>query len=229
MWKIIFFVVVSSGLAYISRGSLRAPHSHGFYRFLAWEFILAMFLLNVDAWFQNPLSWHQLISWFLLILSLVPLVFGIYALRGRGKPTQQREGEPLLLAFEKTSTMVTTGIYHYIRHPLYSSLLLLAWGIFFKTPSGMGLFLALGATVFLVLTARADEAECTSFFGSDYQEYMKRTRMFIPNVLRDKLSIKAIQFLWVIKLMCRIIGLVMVFVTDLRPGIKRTEIELTCH
>ena len=122
MWKIIAFVVLSLVLVYISRGSLRAPRSHGFYRFFAWEFILALFLLNVDVWFQDPGSWHQLISWFLLILSIVPLVFGIRALRARGKPTQQREGEPQLLAFEKTSTLVTTGIYRYIRHPLYSSL-----------------------------------------------------------------------------------------------------------
>jgi protein-S-isoprenylcysteine O-methyltransferase Ste14 len=141
-----------------------------------------LFLFNVDAWFRDPWSWHQLISWFLLILSIVPLVFGIYALRTRGKPTQQREGEPQLLAFEKTSTLVTTGIYHYIRHPLYCSLLLLTLGIFFKAPSGLGLFLALGAMVFLVLTARADETESIRFFGSDYQEYMKRTRMFLPFV-----------------------------------------------
>ncbi len=147
MWKIIAFIVLSLVLVYISRSSLRAPRSHGFYRFFAWEFILALFLLNVEVWFQDPGSWHQLISWFLLILSIVPLVFGIHALRARGKPTQQREGEPQLLAFEKTSTLVTTGIYHYIRHPLYSSLLLLTWGIFFKMPSGLGLILALGATV----------------------------------------------------------------------------------
>lgn len=182
MWKIIAFIALSLVLVYISRGSLRAPRSHGFYRFFAWEFILALFLLNLDVWFRDPGSWNQLISWFLLILCIVPLVFGIHALRGRGKPTQQREGEPQLLAFEKTSTLVTTGIYHYIRHPLYSSLLLLAGGIFFKVPSGLGLFLALGATVFLVLTARADEAECTLFFGPGYESYITHTKMFVPFV-----------------------------------------------
>jgi protein-S-isoprenylcysteine O-methyltransferase Ste14 len=182
IWKIVVFVVISSLLVYISRSSLGVPRSHGFYRFFAWEFILALFLLNIDAWFQNPLSWHQLISWFLLILCIVPLVFGIRALRSGGKPTHHRDGEPQLLAFEKTSTLVTTGIYRYIRHPLYSSLLMLAWGIFFKALSGLGLVLALGATIFMVLTARADEAECIRFFGTEYQDYMKRTRMFVPFV-----------------------------------------------
>lgn len=183
MWKIIAFIALSLVLVYISRSSLRAPRSHGFYRFFAWEFILALFLLNVGVWFQDLGSWHQLISWFLLILSIAPLVFGVRALRARGKPTQQREGEPQLLAFEKTSTLVTTGIYRYIRHPLYGSLILLAWGIFFKAPSGLGLVLALGATGFLVLTARADEAECIRFFGTEYQDYINRTRMFVPFVI----------------------------------------------
>jgi len=77
---------------------------------------------------------------------------------------------------------VTTGIYRYIRHPLYSSLLLLAWGIFFKLPSLVGGILVITATIFLVLTAKADEAECTKFFGPAYQEYMKRTRRFVPHL-----------------------------------------------
>jgi protein-S-isoprenylcysteine O-methyltransferase Ste14 len=78
---------------------------------------------------------------------------------------------------------VTTGIYHYIRHPLYSSLLFLTWGIFFKAPAGLGLLLAMAATGCLVATARADEAECLRFFGPVYQAYMKQSKMFVPFVL----------------------------------------------
>jgi protein-S-isoprenylcysteine O-methyltransferase Ste14 len=182
MLKLIAFAVVSIGLIYISRASLREPRSHGFYRFFVWEFIVALFLLNMNAWFHNPLSWHQLVSWFLLIVCIVPLVFGIRSLITQGKPVQQRGGEPQLLAFEKTSTLVTTGIYRYIRHPLYSSLLFLTWGIFFKSPSWPGGLLAIAATLFLIATARADEAECIRFFGVKYQAYMERTKMFVPFV-----------------------------------------------
>jgi len=137
----------------------------------------------MNTWFRNPLSWHQLIAWLLLIACIVPLVFGVRSLATQGKPVQQREGEPQLLAFEKTSTLVTTGIYRYIRHPLYSSLLLLTWGIFFKAPSWPGGLLAIAATLFLIATARADEAECVRFFGATYQAYMKRTKMFVPYIL----------------------------------------------
>ena len=180
--RTIIFIIGSIVLIYISRASLHQPRSHGFYRFFAWEAMLGLFLLNVTAWFRNPFAWYQLISWILLFGCIVPLIFGVQALRARGKPTENREGDPSLLAFEKTTALVTTGIYHYIRHPLYSSLFLLAWGIFFKFPSWWGGVLVLVACAFLLLTAKADEAECTKFFGPQYQEYMKTTRMFIPYI-----------------------------------------------
>jgi len=180
--KLVFFVFVSSGIIYLSRGSLLKPHSHGFFRFFSFEFILTLFLLNVEHWFSNPFFWHQIISWFLLIISLIPLVFGVHSLVKKGKPVNQREGDPQLLSFEKTSVLVTTGIYHYIRHPLYSSLLFLTWGIAFKLPGLLSILLALVISVFLFATAKADEAECIRFFGSDYQVYMTHTKMFVPLV-----------------------------------------------
>lgn len=180
MWKLIAFLLATGLLLYISRASLRQADSHGFYRFFAWESILLLFLLNVEHWFTDPFSWHQLIAWTLLVSSLVPLILGVLSLRKRGQPTQERPGDPSLLAFEKTTTLVTSGIYAYIRHPLYSSLLLLAWGIFFKAPGLPGLALALVATTFLFATARADEQECVRFFGAAYQDYMQKTRRFIP-------------------------------------------------
>ena len=180
MVKLIAFIVLSAGLIYVSRASLRAPGSHGFYRFFAWEFILALILLNLNVWFRDPFSWHQLISWFLLFVSFVPLGFGVHALTTRGKAVQRREDDAHLLAFEKTSELVTTGIYRYIRHPLYSSLLLLAWGVFLKSLTWPNVLLVLAATLSLILTAKADEVECIRFFGPEYQAYMKRTRMLVP-------------------------------------------------
>ena len=180
MWKLFVFALGTILLIYISRASLRQMGSHGFYRFFAWESILVLFLLNIQTWFHDPFAWHQLISWTLLMASLAPLAFGVRSLRSRGQPTAERAGEPNLLAFEKTSTLVTSGIYAYIRHPLYSSLLLLTWGIFFKAPGLRGGTLAVVASFFLTATASADERECLQFFGTAYQEYMQKTKRFIP-------------------------------------------------
>ncbi|NOH02486.1 MAG: isoprenylcysteine carboxylmethyltransferase family protein [Chloroflexi bacterium] len=167
----------------VSWKPLRDPRSHGFYRFFAWETILILFLVNMEVWFYKPFAWNQIIAWTLLFLSLVPLAFGVHSLRVHGNTTKQREGDPTLLAFEKTTALVTSGIFRYIRHPLYCSLLLLAWGIFFKSISLPGTILVFTATAFLIATARADERECLQFFGAPYAEYMKKTQMFIPYIL----------------------------------------------
>jgi protein-S-isoprenylcysteine O-methyltransferase Ste14 len=180
MIKIIAFVVLSIPLICVSRTSLLSPRSHGFSRFFAWECILVLILLNITHWFHDPFSWYQILSWVLLFGSFVPLILGVRGLATQGKQVRQREGGPELYAFEKTSVLITTGIYRHIRHPMYSSLLLLTWGVFFKFPTWIGFLAALAASGFLYMTARADEAECIRFFGPSYREYMRSTKRFLP-------------------------------------------------
>ena len=176
---VLVFLLGSAVMFYISRSSLRQPHSHGYYRFLAWEAILALVAVNLGSWFAQPFSWNQLISWTLLVISLFLVVHGVYLLRKMGKPDSRRP-DGALLSFEKTTRLVTRGAYRWIRHPLYSSLLFLAWGATFKQINFLTLFLAADATFFLVATARAEEAENLSFFGPAYREYMQQTKLFIP-------------------------------------------------
>jgi protein-S-isoprenylcysteine O-methyltransferase Ste14 len=179
--KAITFGVITLLLAYVSRGSLLNFRFHGFFRFFAWEMITALVILNLDVWFVAPMIWHQLISWGLLVLSLFLVIEGVRLLRLIGKPNTERADEGLI-GMEKTTQLVTVGVYQYIRHPLYSSLLCLAWGAFFKSPSWIGSILALGASLFLTLTAKVEEAENNQYFGVAYQAYLKRTKMFIPYV-----------------------------------------------
>ena len=178
-FKVILFIVASAGIAWVSRASLRHFRSHGFYRFFAWEAILALFLLNVGYWFYEPFSLHQIIAWSLLVVSLVLVLHGFQLLRVVSKSARARS-DPSLMDFERTTELVSVGAFRYIRHPLYSSLLFLAWGVFFKHPTGAGLFLAGITTLFLTLTARIEEAENITFFGPAYESYVKQTRMFIP-------------------------------------------------
>jgi len=177
--QVVLFALASAGLIYISRASLRHPRAHGFYRFWAWEAIVALVLLNAPVWFHRPLAWHQIISWALLILSLIPLVLGLQQLRQARRAAGQRQ-DVALLEFEKTTELVTTGVYRTIRHPMYSSLLLVAWGTFFKAPSWPGAVLVVIATGCLIATAKVEERENVRFFGPGYEAHMRRTRMFIP-------------------------------------------------
>jgi protein-S-isoprenylcysteine O-methyltransferase Ste14 len=178
--KIFLFVVASAGIAYISRASLRSPRSHGFYRFFAWEAMLALILLNVEYWFWNPFSLQQITSWIFLVASAFLVVHAVHLLRNMGKPSAQRSEDEASIGFEKTTQLVVVGAYKYIRHPMYSSLLFLTWGVLFKDLSWLSGVFALAASFFLVATAKAEEAEDIRFFGASYQAYIKQTKMFIP-------------------------------------------------
>jgi protein-S-isoprenylcysteine O-methyltransferase Ste14 len=185
MLRVLVFAMVSAALVYISRASLRVPGSHGFYRFIAWECILALIFLNfvsLRQWFDDPFCARQIISWVLLIGCIVPGLHGIILLRSQGKPDAGRTDDAPLVWIERTTELVTTGVFKYIRHPLYSSLLLVAWGVFFKRPSWVAGGLAVCATAFLVATAKAEELENILFFGDAYREYMQHSKMFIPFV-----------------------------------------------
>jgi protein-S-isoprenylcysteine O-methyltransferase Ste14 len=170
----------TAGLVWLSRKSLFLPKTHGFYRFFAWDINLALLLINVERWFVAPFSIHQIVSWLLLIISLFLMITSIVQLH-RGKPDSQRK-EDALFGLEKTTALVTSGLYKYIRHPMYSSLLFLAWGIFFKRPDWLNGILAIITTGFLIATARVEEKEDILFFGPVYEEYMEKTGMFLPRV-----------------------------------------------
>jgi len=182
VYRVALFVLGTLGIVWVSRSSLRNVHFHGFYRFFAWEAILILFLLNMNYWFVDPFSRIQITSWVFLIFSLVLIFQGVQLFRGKGKLDQERN-DPALVGIEKTTELVTTGVYHYIRHPFYSSLLFLGWGIFLKNVSWIGIILAAITTILLIITAKKEEIENTQYFGENYQEYMKRTKMFIPFIL----------------------------------------------
>lgn len=179
MEQYIVFVILSFILIILSRKTLFRLKSHGFYRFLSWECMAWLLASNFEYWFSKPLSINQIFSWLFLFLGLYLVIAGAIMLKNAGKPTQTRTDESLY-AFEKTTELVETGIFHYIRHPLYSSLIFLTWGILLKNPEFRLIPFAVLATLFLYLTAISDEKECIAYFGEKYMTYRKKTKMFIP-------------------------------------------------
>ena len=179
MWKWVVFIIGSAGIIYLSRSALRNWRSHGFFRFFAFEALLILLLLNADSWFLQPFSLRQIISWSLLVGSLLLAIHGFSLLRQIGRPDKSIN-DTSRIGIEKTTRLVTSGAYRYIRHPLYASLLLFGWGAFIKQislPAGLMLSVAIIA---LYLTARLEEQENLQNFGVDYAEYMQYTKMFIP-------------------------------------------------
>jgi protein-S-isoprenylcysteine O-methyltransferase Ste14 len=171
MIKLAIFTLVSTALILFSWPSLRNRHSHGFYRFFSFETLLVIILSNADQWFENPTATNQIVSWILLCCSFLLAVHGFYLLRVIGRP----QGN-----FENTTRLVIVGAYKYIRHPLYSSLVFLTWGVFCKDLTLLGVLLSAITCLFLFATAKAEESENLAKFGNEYADYMGSTKMFVP-------------------------------------------------
>ncbi|MDH7514692.1 MAG: isoprenylcysteine carboxylmethyltransferase family protein [Bacteroidota bacterium] len=167
------FILVSVSIAAYSWPSLTNPKSHGFFRFFALEGIAVLVLMNIDGWFDGPLSAFGISSWILLLVSLFFAAEGFRVLVRFGKPAGH---------LDHTTRLVTVGLYKRVRHPLYGSLILFAWGMTMKSPSVLDVCLAGGVTAILYATAKVEERESVEKFGQEYVAYMKRSRMFIPFV-----------------------------------------------
>jgi hypothetical protein len=178
MPEVAAFVGISVLLAYISRSSLRSPRSHGFYRFFAWESLLAVILLPSRRWFYRPLSPNQLTSWLLRCCSNYLAIVGFRLLHQRGKPEAAPQDKSLigwkkrlpwsLQAF--TFTFATRCIARYLS---------LAGAHSSSIPL-YGFALAAIASAFLFATARIEEGENIHYFGEVYRQYRQQTRMSVP-------------------------------------------------
>jgi protein-S-isoprenylcysteine O-methyltransferase Ste14 len=89
-----------------------------------------------------------------------------------GMPTSQRV-EPEL---------VTSGPYRFVRHPIYSGLILALIGTALAT-SLYGLILVVIATAYFYWSATVEERNLTQTFPSDYPEYESHTKKLIPFIL----------------------------------------------
>lgn len=96
----------------------------------------------------------------------------VYLGRNWGMPMTQKE-EPEL---------VTSGPYRFVRHPIYSGLLLAIVGT--AVAINLYLLIAAGVTgIYFIYSARVEEARLTTSFPAAYPRYRAKTKMLIPFVL----------------------------------------------
>lgn len=83
----------------------------------------------------------------------------------------------------KAQGIVTTGIYHYMRHPQYTGIFLFTFGWIVHYPSFITVLMWPILIVAYVWLAKQEEKQAIEEFGEDYIRYTKRTKRFIPFVI----------------------------------------------
>ncbi|MDP2993879.1 MAG: isoprenylcysteine carboxylmethyltransferase family protein [Anaerolineales bacterium] len=85
---------------------------------------------------------------------------------------------------DRPSKLTTSGLYHYVRHPLYAAGLAFIWLMPLMTVSVLAINIAL--TVYVITGAYFEERKLRREFGQDYADYMAVTPMFIPFLKGNK-------------------------------------------
>ncbi|MDO8610700.1 MAG: isoprenylcysteine carboxylmethyltransferase family protein [bacterium] len=82
---------------------------------------------------------------------------------------------------KQNHTLITTGIYKFVRHPIYSGLLISFIGCELLVQSWL-IILAWFAFIFIYVSSKREEKLLQFHFGKKYEEYIKSTKMFIPYI-----------------------------------------------
>jgi protein-S-isoprenylcysteine O-methyltransferase Ste14 len=83
-------------------------------------------------------------------------------------------------------SLVSTGLYRYIRHPQYAGFLLLSLGALFEWATIPLLILWPVLAVLYYRLARKEESELEARFGDEWRHYAARTGFFLPCLRRKK-------------------------------------------
>lgn len=129
------------------------------------------------AWAELPLpQWAQWLGVVLGGISLPLLAWTQLALGSNFSPT---------LHVRQEHTLVTSGPYRYMRHPMYTALFLSILVMLLLTRNWIvGGVPLVGLCVIVLLRIQREERAMIEKFGDEYREYMKHTGRFLPRVIR---------------------------------------------
>jgi len=92
------------------------------------------------------------------------------------------EHTSIRLAPLSQSTLVTTGVYGILRHPMYSGLLSLCFGISITGDSVEKVILAIILTFVTDKVVENEETLLGEKYGRSYAEYASKTKRFVPQI-----------------------------------------------
>ena len=179
LWGVVHSIMASLGFKKLLRRSI-GDRFMRFYRliynvFSAISFVPILYLmitLSDKELYEVPSPWNYLmlagqgISVLLLIVAVLQT------------DTLAFIGLRQVLTNEKNENLVTSGLYRFVRHPLYTFGLLILW--LSPSMSINSLIVYFSLTVYILVGAYFEERKLMRVFGQEYENYKSVTPMLIP-------------------------------------------------
>jgi protein-S-isoprenylcysteine O-methyltransferase Ste14 len=182
IWGAVHSFTASLGVKEWARRALGEPAMR-FYRlaynlFSVLSFLPILWLMAVlpdRVLYQIPAPWVY-VSLVIQLVAVAVLMIGVLqtgalSFVGLKQVYQGREPAPQL---------VTSGLYRWVRHPLYSAGLLFIWLAPVMTQNTLVVVIA--ATIYILVGAHFEERKLEREYGSAYAEYKAITPMLIPGL-----------------------------------------------
>lgn len=116
-----------------------------------------------------------------LFLAIASLGFGLYLIAKSHKAVFNEVHEP--------PRLIDSGVYSWVRHPMYLGILMFCLGFFFLSPSLLSLGVWLGFFILYDKMAAYEEKDLLRILGEEYIAYQKRVPKWFPRLLHRSTEI----------------------------------------
>jgi protein-S-isoprenylcysteine O-methyltransferase Ste14 len=132
-----------------------------------WVYGLALAARSSAALLFNPSLVTQGLGWLLLVAGTIPMIWGLQILGLRSFRPSNRD------------TLVSSGIFKHIRHPIYSGLLLDFVALILLRPTKPAFVASVLGWGYVCVQARLEEIDLVQRIPA-YREYMQLVPRFFP-------------------------------------------------
>jgi protein-S-isoprenylcysteine O-methyltransferase Ste14 len=145
-------------------------------------FVVLFVLLKDESRLPSYIAWimfphTRLVCFGADLLALAGLIVALWGRITLGKNWN------LYPSFQENHELMQSGPYAYVRHPMYSGLILMFLGTVIWYGTGLGLIFFVACLLGTWFKLRSEEKILTRHFGAAYASYRERVKALIPFVL----------------------------------------------
>lgn len=146
---------------------------------------LALLTFLIVLWFHRMAPNDYFSGWYGssllgMLVSGVGLAIAVLALRGYD--LAEFIGWPISHPQTNEQGLRQNGLLHFMRHPLYTGIILTLIGIVIVQPTWSSLLLLLAATLYIRIGIYYEEQKLLATFGNVYRQYRERVPMLLPRL-----------------------------------------------